>query len=255
MFLFFDQSNRASEEFYRTPVQRILTGVMLFFYFWTFYSLVTTITRLDPNGDTSGFNTMQYAFSVYIVLILGITGYFTRFWGRKIKFKTMDIMFAAFLIAAVGVNVLANFTIVNADLLEPAFAEWDITAVINDQWVVNNMGQSVGKFRMFSLAAVIEEVVLVMLISFYFFEKKRQFINDTVFAEVTLAGDNFNPVPPFNLARSPDKYQREHAYSILLTIYGRPKTSPRHWSGLKIMIFGRVCMFFILTFLSIGLKS
>jgi HEAT repeat protein len=219
-FLTFDSSNRASKEFIRNPVPRAVTGIMIFLYFWTMVSFVTTVSGIVPDlPDPSG--TMSYAFMVYIVLILGITGYFSRFWGRKIKFKTMDIMFAAFLIAAVGINVLTNFLLVNSAMLATPFQEWSLTQVINEEWMVNSSGDSIKKFRIFALAAAIEECILISTISFYFFEKKHQFMNDTIFASVTKAGDSFNPVPPFNLASSKDKKQREHAYNILRVMYDR----------------------------------
>jgi hypothetical protein len=84
------------------------------------------------------------SYFVFVTLLFGIIGYFTRFWGRKIKYRGIDIYFAAYLMAAIGINVLVNFLIVNIDKLTETFSYWNLSAEL----IPNSV--------MFAWAAIIE---------------------------------------------------------------------------------------------------
>ena len=117
---------------------------------------------------------MSYAFTVYIVLFFGIYGYFSKFWGRKIRFRTNDLLFSAYLIGAVGVGVLVNFLVFNSIILRPVFSQWILTQPINAAWVPYTLPANaelpgaVLQARWFAPAADIQAANLIVWISYYF---------------------------------------------------------------------------------------
>ena len=121
---------------------------MLFVFVWAWISLIQTVVFFFTGS--LAISTMSSAF-VFVTLFFGIIGYFTRFWGRKIKYRGIDIYFAAYLMASIGINVLVNFLIVNPNQLSYSFDFWNLTS------------QIVPNYLMFAWAAVIEEIVLIIL--------------------------------------------------------------------------------------------
>ncbi len=211
MFLAFENGSRAKHEFERDPVCRIMLPLRFYLYFWTMYSFYTTIIRINPSRADAGFNTLSYGFTVYLVLFFGVTGYFSRFWGRRTKFKTMDIMYAAFLIAAVGINVMVNFVIANPSLLQVPLSEWQMAVSISEDT----------GFK-FALAATIEEVILTILITHYVgFTVKKGFVNDTIHSFITQSEEFFDPIFSFNMIKNRDPKKRDHAQEALERIYDR----------------------------------
>ena len=74
---------------------------MIYFHFYTLYNIITiymavALPNYNPPSTMSGI-------MVYITLTMGITGYFTRYWAWKVKINMIDLMFASFLISAIGV--------------------------------------------------------------------------------------------------------------------------------------------------------
>ena len=133
IFLSFEEPTRGTAEFLRDPISRVFAGLLLFAYVWAGYNFTITIVALNPYYAVK--STLSYAFTVYIVLFFGIYGYFSKFWGRKIKFRTNDLLFSAYLIGAVGVGVLVNFLVFNSIILRPVFSQWILTQPINAAWV------------------------------------------------------------------------------------------------------------------------
>lgn len=209
-FLTFDKSNRGVKEFAEGPGYRIMLGLMIFLYFWSFYSLFQTASLMNPNIK-QGFSNMNYAWSVFLVLIFGITGYFSRFWGRKVKFKWMDILFSAWLIACVGINVMINFLLTNSDKLADTFSSLIITIPITVP----------GNVVIFVPAAIIEESIIVFLITYYLLEFKNDFLHKTKYASVDTASQKFDPIPLFNLIRASQEDIKKHAQEELVRMYSR----------------------------------
>jgi HEAT repeat protein len=213
-FLLFEPGTRISDEALREPMPRIFAPIMIYFYGWTCFSMITTMGAIIPTYSPP--STMT-GITVYITLTFGITGYFSRFWTRKIKVKTIDILFAGFFIAAIGVNVLMNFTLVNSALLDAAYNQWTLTAPI----LIPELGLAGLNYKKFAPAADIEETVIFIYMCIYIWKRPKTFLNETVYSEVTRARDIYHPIPPFNEARSTEDSQREHAFDILRQIYAR----------------------------------
>ena len=219
VFQAFEPGHRLSREFLDAPIPRVMVGLMLYLYFWVAFSLVQTLVFFFT--QKMAVSTMSSSLTVYITLIFGVVGYFSRFWGRKIKFRTMDILFAAYLLAATGINVLVKFLLVNMNILRDVFLEWDVTAVITEVWKYNDVGKEVFKSTWFVPAAVIELTVLVIFITYYLLTKKNPYVKNTIYSQITRAGNLFNVDVGFNLVRNDDKRIREHAHETLIRMYDR----------------------------------
>ena len=223
-FLAFDSSKRAKKEFLRDPLNRILYAILIFVYIFQFYAFIRNIVRIDPNFWTAITSHWYDVFNwmIYVSLGISITVYFSRFWGRKIKFKTMDILFASFLIAAVGINVLTTYTVSFYDQFKPIYEQFSLTAVYYDLFPPNSNGFQVGKYSLFTLASNIEETILIIGISYFlFFEKNRKYWKEILYGQITQSLEVFNPVPPFNMLLKDDINLREHSKEVLKEMYDR----------------------------------
>ncbi len=223
-FLAFDSSKRANNEFLRDPLNRILYGLLIFVYLFQFYAFIRNIVRLDPNFWTAPTPHWYDVFNwmIYVSLGISITVYFSRFWGRKIKFKTMDILFASFLIAAVGINVLITYTVSFYYRFESIYTQFSLTKVYYEIYATNSISFEVGKYCQFTLASNIEETVLIIGITYFlFFEKNRKYWKEILYGQITQSLEVFNPVPSFNMLSKDDINLREHSKDVLKEMYDR----------------------------------
>ncbi|MFX1418342.1 MAG: HEAT repeat domain-containing protein [Promethearchaeota archaeon] len=206
IFLNFEDSKRGMKQFKSQPIYYIVLGLMLFVYIWAWISLLQTIIFFFT--ETLAISTMSSIF-VFVTLLFGILGYFTRFWGRKIKYRGIDIYFAAYLMASIGINVLINFLIVNPEKLLFTFNLWALT------------NQIVPNYLMFAWAAVIEEIVLIIFTSYYFLAKNNEFIKNIKYSKITECGQTFDPIPLFNLIKHHDLKIKKHALETLVMMFER----------------------------------
>ena len=205
-FLNFEDSKRGMKQFISNPKSYILFGLMLFVFVWAWISMFQTIIFFF--SGSLAISTMTSYF-VFVTLLFGIIGYFTRFWGRKIKYRGIDIYFAAYLMAAIGLNVLVNFLIVNIDKLSVT-----LNYSILTQDILPN-------FTKFAWAAVIEEICMITFTSYYFLSKKNKFTKNLKYSKITEYGQTFDPIPLFNFIKHSDPVLRKHAESTLLMMFER----------------------------------
>jgi HEAT repeat protein len=226
-FLNFEDSKRGMNQFFSNPGPYILLGLMIFVFVWAWISMLQTIGFYFTGS--LAISTMSSVF-VFVTLFFGITGYFTRFWGRKIKYRGIDIYFAAYLMAAIGINVLVNFLIVNSDKLSDSFGIWIIT-----QQIVPN-------FILYSWAAVIEEIIMIIFTSFFFLSSKSEFTRNLKYSLVTESAQTFDPIPLFNLIKSDDLKLRKHAEDSLILMFERiplkSEISIDNWKFKNLLIDG-----------------
>ncbi|MFX0188416.1 MAG: HEAT repeat domain-containing protein [Candidatus Hodarchaeota archaeon] len=206
VFLGFEDGKRIFKEFQKGWVPRILVGLMIFVYVWAWISMIQTIGFYFT--ATMPFAIMSSIF-VFVTLFLGVLGYFTRFWARKIKYRGIDIYFAAYLIATISINILVNFLILNAEKLKNIFDFWDFTSDIT------------ANYLMFAFAAAIEELVLLIFTTYYFLSKRNEFKRNIRYSIITQCGQTFNPIPLFNLIKNKNREIRNHAEEILIMMYER----------------------------------
>ncbi|MHA1931620.1 MAG: hypothetical protein ACW96X_03715, partial [Promethearchaeota archaeon] len=208
MFLNFENRKRGMKQFTSDPGPYILMGLMLFVFVWAWISMIQTLAFFFTG--TIAISTMSSVF-VFVTLLMGILGYFSRFWNRKIKYRGIDIYFAAYLMAAIGINVLTNFLIVkvNSDMLKDAFDIWFIT------------NQIVSNYRLFAWAAAIEEIVLIIFTTYFFLARKNKFLKNIRYSKITECGQTFDPIPLFNFIKNSDPDIRKHAEDTLLLMFER----------------------------------
>ncbi|MFX1558216.1 MAG: hypothetical protein ACFFC9_13250, partial [Promethearchaeota archaeon] len=206
IFLGFEDGKRTVEEFKKGWAPRTLVGMMIFVYIWAWISLIQTIGFYFT--ATMPFAIMSSIF-VFVTLFLGVLGYFTRFWARKIKYRGIDIYFAAYLMAAISINILVNFLILNSEKLQNTFALWNFTKEITPNYL------------MFAFAAAIEEGVLLTFTTYYFLSKRNQFKRNIRYSIITQCGQTFDPIPLFNLIKNKNKKIRNHAEETLTMMYER----------------------------------
>ncbi|TFF85710.1 MAG: HEAT repeat domain-containing protein, partial [Promethearchaeota archaeon] len=205
-FLNFEDANRGFKQFFSEPLPYITFGMMLFVFVWAWISLIQTIV-LFFTGRLA-FSTMSSVF-VFVTLFFGVIGYFTRFWGRKIKYRGIDIYFSAYLIAAIGINVLINFLIVNSAKLGDVFSFWSLT------------NQIVPNYLLFSWAAIIEEITMIIFTSYYFLSRRNDFVVNLKISKITQCGQKFDPIPLFNLLKSKSPEIHNYAEETLLLTFER----------------------------------
>jgi HEAT repeat protein len=227
LFLNFEDSKRGMKQFASNPKPYIFFGLMLFVFVWAWISLFQTILFFFTGS--LAISTMTSYF-VFVTLLFGIIGYFTRFWGRKIKYRGIDIYFAAYLMAAIGINVLVNFLIVNADKLTETFSFWTFTTNIT----LN--------YSMYAWAAVIEEICMITFTTYYFLSKNNDFTRNLKYSKITEYGQTFDAIPLFNLIKSSDPILRKHAENTLLMMYERiplkPDLSLNDWKFKSLLLDG-----------------
>lgn len=218
IFLNFEDNKRGMKQFTSNPLHYIILGVMLFVFVWAWISLFQTIIFFFT--QTLAISTMSSVF-VFVTLLFGILGYFTRFWGRKIKYRGIDIYFAAYLMASVGINVLVNFLIVNPSMLEEVFNAWAFTSEIRPNYIL------------FAWAAVIEEVVLIIFTSYFFLAKNNDFVMNIKYSKITECGQTFDPIPLFTFIKHHNPKIRNHALETINMMFERiplkDKTSLNDW--------------------------
>ena len=206
IFLNFEDSKRGIKQFISEPGPYIIIGMMIFIFVWAWVSLFQTIAFFFTR--TLAISTMSSVF-VFVTLFFGIIGYFTRFWGRKIKYRGIDIYFAAYLMAVIGINVLVNFLFANPEKMENIFNKFILTNHI----VPNSI--------MFTWAAVIEEIVLITFTTYYFLAKNNEFIKNIKYSKITQCGQTFDPIPLFNFIKHRDPRIREYAKETILLMFER----------------------------------
>ncbi|MFW9940003.1 MAG: hypothetical protein ACFFFT_03110 [Candidatus Thorarchaeota archaeon] len=206
IFINFEDHKRGMKQFLSDPIHYLVLGLMLFVFVWAWISLIQTIVFFFTGS--LAISTMSSAF-VFVTLFFGIIGYFTRFWGRKIKYRGIDIYFAAYLMASIGINVLVNFLIVNPNQLSYSFNFWNLTS------------QIVPNYLKFAWAAVIEEIVLIIFTTYFFLARKSEFIINIRYSKITECAQTFDPIPLFNFIKNRDPNIRKHAEETLILMFER----------------------------------
>ncbi len=205
-FLGFENKKRSFYLFFNDPGSYILMVLMLVVYVWAWISLIQTIGFFFTGK--MGFSTMSSVF-VFITLAFGLVGYFTRYWSRQIKFRPIQIYFAAWLMTAIAVNVFINFLMVNIDKLAPSLNSWIFTEEI------------VPSFQTYAWPAAIEEFVLIVFISYFFIKRSANFNINIQYSKITECGQKFDPIPLFNFIKSNNPKINEHAENTLKLIFER----------------------------------
>jgi len=227
LFLNFENSKRGIKQFKSFPRPYIFLGFMIFVFVWAWVSLIQTIVFAFTG--TLAISTMSSYF-VYVTLFFGIVGYFTRFWGRKIKYRGIDIYFSAYLMAAIGLNVFVNFVLVNITTLANALNFWTLTQEVTTYYIL------------YSWPSLIEEVILITFTSYYLISTTNDFKFNIKYSKITECGQTFDPIPLFNFIKNPNPELRKHAESTLSLMFERialkHEISTKEWKLKDFLIDG-----------------
>jgi HEAT repeat protein len=199
---------------YNGLIARVFYGLQVFFIFWICISLVTTLQKMTAEIVTPIQTFLQW--QVFISLFFGFTGYFTRFWSRKVKFRTMDVFISAWLVAVTGLNVMINYVVSNSGIFTDVFQAWSFTRPITFSVAFIN-----GDFLFFCPVAVVEEITILCLTFYYLLGIKNDHFFKSKYSIVETASRQFKPVPLFNLIRVSQEAIRNHAKEELLRMYER----------------------------------
>lgn len=220
--LAFDSSDRAFKEFLRDPMTRIVWGTLIWTYIYLPYIVFRTLRRVNINFNIYDF-VENYPFEWYLPIAIAgaFSTFFSRYWQRKVKVSSRSILFSAFLIAAVSVNILVNFTTARPDVFESIYLKWDFTSALYDYRGSGRAGP-IDRHTQLNIISVIEELSICVIINYYFLiEKGRKTIYDILKSEVKSACEKFNPIPGFNMIRYKKIECREYAKSELMKMYER----------------------------------
>lgn len=217
-FLYYAREGRFLKDMiqdkYNGLIARVFYGLQVFFIFWICISLITTLQKMTAEVVTPIQTFLQW--QVFISLFFGFTGYFTRFWARKIKFRTMDVLFSGWLVAVTGLNVMINYIVSNSGIFTEVFQAWSFTRPITFTNTFVN-----GDFLFFCPIAVVEEITILILTFYYLLEIKNDHFFKSKFSIVETASHQFKPIPLFNLIRVSQDAIRNHAKEELLRMYER----------------------------------
>ncbi|MFX1353592.1 MAG: HEAT repeat domain-containing protein [Promethearchaeota archaeon] len=227
IFLNFEDSKRGMKQFISSPRPYIILGFMIFVFLWAWISLFQTMGFFFTGSFA--ISTMSSYFA-YVTLFFGIIGYFTRFWGRKIKYRAIDIYFAAYLMAAIGINVFINFILVNINVLSSSLNFWILTQEIELKYIL------------YSWPSAIEEIILIIFTSYYLISKKNEFKFNIKYSKITQCGQTFDPIPLFNFIKNPNPELRVHAENTILLMFERiplkSEVNPNEWKFKDMLIDG-----------------
>ncbi|MHA2001971.1 MAG: HEAT repeat domain-containing protein [Promethearchaeota archaeon] len=228
--LAFDRSKRAEQEFWQEPIDRIVFVVLVFIYFVLILNVYHTFERLwwVYISDRYSRLAINTDWILPISLIFAISAFFTRYWNRKVKISTQSIFFSAYLIAAVGINVLVNFTIARPEIFTDVFLEWDFTRDLYNplyssitNWTVP-IENVMLNYSLFNIIGETEELVISLMATYYFFlEPNRKFIFDTIRASAKSLVEKFKPITAFNLTGYKSPTNRAYGKEVLIQMYDR----------------------------------
>ena len=76
--------------------------------------------ELPTNPEDLEINYSAYL-SLFTTTVFGIKGFFSKFWNKKSKTKTIDFLFSGYLIIGIGVNMLLSFVQINPFVVASIF--------------------------------------------------------------------------------------------------------------------------------------
>ncbi len=87
----------------------IIAWVPFILSVYTFGGAISGI--FDPNlKETQGISALL---SIFTTVVFGIKGFFSKFWNKKSKTKSIDFIFSGYIFIGIGVNMLINFSAIN----------------------------------------------------------------------------------------------------------------------------------------------
>jgi HEAT repeat protein len=89
------------------------------------YNFVNPILKAVSGNidvESGGSDPLMGYISLFTTTVFGIKGFFSKFWNKKSKTKTIDFLFSGYLIIGIGVNMLLSFVQIQPDVVEGVFS-------------------------------------------------------------------------------------------------------------------------------------
>ncbi len=77
------------------------------------YGLYSSIDAALAGGTSEGKTGVSAYLSLFTTVVFGIIGFFSRFWNKKSKTKSIDFIFSGYIMIAIMMNILINFMTLN----------------------------------------------------------------------------------------------------------------------------------------------
>ncbi len=99
--------------------------------FYTIYSSISKGMSLRQ-GETldTGFSIISFI-TLCIQVIFAVYGFFSKYWRKKSKTKTIDFMFSVWIFIAISINILINFSVIAPNLLNAILSRYSILQPLN----------------------------------------------------------------------------------------------------------------------------
>jgi len=146
---------------------------------YTFGGAISGI--FDPNlKETQGISALL---SIFTTVVFGIKGFFSKFWNKKSKTKSIDFIFSGYIFIGIGVNMLINFSAINP-------------AVVSQVLSVEILGFSLNNFGVglifsdpvsLNLLRLIQSGIILFYGGYLFLNKVSEFRADTKLSSVNNA--------------------------------------------------------------------
>nr|MDO8116687.1 hypothetical protein [Candidatus Sigynarchaeota archaeon] len=208
---------RALGSFKENPVAVIALPVMVYVYINTFVSIMQTSVLFFNDPATRVLN-FTFLVSTATNVITALVGYYNQYWKKQLKYKFSEVIFAAYLFAAISMNLFLNFlvkqpqTLLNA--LSVIFSQ-EINETTYIPWIA---------------LAMIQKVTFAAFVTSYII-RKGGFKEKVLTAIMMVAGNRLNPRPLINLLphvnegiRAEAKRKLEEMYRLHSIPYVAPPT-------------------------------
>ncbi|MHA1340774.1 MAG: hypothetical protein ACTSRZ_11865 [Promethearchaeota archaeon] len=89
------------------PIQVLIVFIPFFIAIYNVYGPINTV--IHGGGFEAKSNIIIAILALFNSIVFGIKGFFTKFWNRKSKTKSLDFLFGAYIFLAIGINILISF--------------------------------------------------------------------------------------------------------------------------------------------------
>ena len=87
------------------------------------YNIVNAIIKAATGYEFGQTDLDMGIISLVTTVPLGIKGFFSKFWNKKSKTKTIDFLFSGYIFIAIGINMLINFFQINSELVSSVLSQ------------------------------------------------------------------------------------------------------------------------------------
>ncbi len=215
-----ESRKRAMGSFNENPVAVIALPVMIYVYINTFVSIVQTSLLFFNDPATRVLN-FTFLVSTTTNVITALVGYFNQYWKKQLKYKFSEVIFAAYLFAAISMNLFLNFLVKQPETLLNALSVTFVQEINENTYVP------------WIAVTMIQKITFAIYVTSYII-RKGGFKEKVLSAIMMVARNRLNPRPLINLLphvnegiKSDAKRKLEEMYRLHSTPYIAPPAVAR----------------------------